>query len=115
MISCLDVPIGEKGGDPDYRSTKRSPARPGLTGRDSRDQDDERWFDQEYDNRDGDDRDADRRRQNSDGSTVHSRFEDKDITDLKMVSEQFTYDSKFSISISNIVLIGTAGGVENDF
>jgi hypothetical protein len=72
-----DVPVGEKRTE-EGRSPGRDKGRSGLTERDR--EEGERWFDREHPDRDGsphEDRGA--------GGTVHSRFQDKDITDLKMV------------------------------
>lgn len=76
--------MGEKELDKDNSS--RSPGRralgSGLTARDSEgNKGDENWLD--GDDRRRDSRDEDRR---GGGGTVNARFEDKDITDLKMVS-----------------------------
>ena len=95
LLYYADIPVGEKGKDDDGRSPKRSPVRSGLTDRDTRDFEEERWFDRDYD--DDRDRDGDeghrRCRGGGEGGrgTVHSRFEDKDITDLKMVIYIFLF------------------------
>lgn len=77
-----DVPVGEKDaeggrGSPGRRSGQKS----GLTDRDA--EADENW--------DKDDRARDRGHESgkAGGSTVAARFEDKDITDLKMVSNVY--------------------------
>lgn len=84
ILFVTDVPMGEKERNKDRDGAgSRSPSRraAGLTDRDS-ERDGENWLD--------DDRDGEGRRRDADGdrlhgNTVNARFEDKDITDLKMV------------------------------
>lgn len=82
-----DVPVGEQSAE----KAKSPGRRSGLTDRDTAADDGEHWFDRE-DARRGEDEDGDRDRRRE-GGTVHSRFEDKDITDLKMVCPLCTYST----------------------
>jgi hypothetical protein len=81
LLVSADVPVGEHSAEK-ARSPGRGGGKSGLTDRDTADADGEHWFDREDARRGDDDEDGERRRE---GGTVHSRFEDKDITDLKMV------------------------------
>lgn len=83
-VVCVDVPLGEKTADQEGSSSRRSGEKSGLTDKDNakgNEDEEERWADED---RDRDGRDGDGRGSRGD-RTVAARFEDKDITDLKMV------------------------------
>jgi len=92
-----DVPLGEKGAEEGRGSPgRRSGQKSGLTDRDP--ETDENW------NKDDRARDRDHESSKAGGSTVAARFEDKDITDLKMVSNCF-----FDLYFYQVVPIITTG------
>lgn len=78
------MPVGEKGtseGDSGGSPGRRSRQKNGLTDRDM--EKDEHWTDREDDR--GKDQNRERDHEHHKESTVAARFEDKEITDLKMV------------------------------
>ena len=78
--------MGEKG-DSASLSRPGDGNRSGLTNRDiESEKDDEHWFDRENnDDKDNNNSPLSHKRKND--STVRGKYEDKDITDLKMVSK----------------------------
>ena len=88
-----DVPVGEKGADEGGKGSpgRRSGQKSGLTDRDT--DPEENW------DKDDRTRNSGRGSDKAGGSTVAARFEDKDITDLKMVSMR-----DFACYLCNIVV-----------